>query len=78
MDKITYNTVSTEALLKVAILHMPETVPPPTKPDVEPKPAEPRPAPQPSPFRPDWPKDRPLPQPKGRLPAKKFLWVEGV
>ena len=44
---------------------MPETVPPPPKPDVEPKPSEPKRAPKPSPFNPDWPKDRPLPQPKG-------------
>lgn len=49
------------------LFFMPETIPPPTKPDVDPKPAKPRPAPKPAPFAPDWPQDRPLPQPKGGL-----------
>jgi len=44
---------------------MPETKPPPVKPDVEPQPAKPATEPAPSPFDPEWPADRPLPQPKG-------------
>ena len=67
--------MSIEAFFKLINLRMPETVPPPTKPDVEPKPAEPRPAPAPSPFRPEWPKDRPLPQPKGLLPGTEIFWA---
>ena len=48
---------------------MPETVPIPEEPQVEPSPdtapSKPRPKVKPSPFEPDWPADRPLPQPKG-------------
>ena len=52
------------------VVVMPETAPPPTRPDTAPKPdldpgpAPPAPRKNPEPFEPDWPDSRPTPQPK--------------